>query len=47
MMVYVIVEASDMQTLADEVQQAIEHGFKPLGGVAVSDGTYVQAMTKE
>ena len=54
---YCTIEASSQSKLADRVRSAIERGWEPIGGVAISyrddrrssydRATYVQAMVKK
>ncbi len=50
---YVIIEASTPHSLQEEVNLAVQHGYRPVGGVAVIPETkkvgqtYMQAMVKE
>lgn len=50
---YLIVRASSPQTVIDEVNNLMEDGWVPLGGIAIrpttqwSEREYAQALTKE
>ncbi|HRJ90767.1 MAG TPA: hypothetical protein PLU21_00995 [Candidatus Saccharibacteria bacterium] len=46
-MQYIIIQQSSLNNLANEVNQQIEKGYKPLGGIAVDTyHNYIQAMVK-
>jgi hypothetical protein len=47
MTVYILVENIKLSDMVDEVNNLIAKGFEPLGGVSVSMGRYIQAMTKD
>jgi hypothetical protein len=46
---YIIVSSQDVNYLEEEVNVFIEKGYKPKGGIAISDdhGDFYQAMYKE
>jgi len=41
---YNLVIASSLSELITNTNEAIEHGYTPIGGVCVSDGLYIQAI---
>ena len=45
---YIVVQRTHVFDLVKEVNERIEEGYKPLGGVCVtSTGLYIQALMKE
>ena len=47
-MKYIVIEKAFLDELVAEVNERIEEGYKPLGGICRSNGIgYVQAMIKE
>ena len=46
-MIYIMVERINPQEFIEEVNEWIEKGFTPLGGVSTNGTTYVQAMVKQ
>lgn len=45
-MKYTVVSAEHIQTLVSKVNDAIEVGWEPIGGVARGEGIYLQALYK-
>ena len=41
---YSILKAPSPKDLEDKVKEAIKRGWQPLGGIAVSNGEFFQAM---
>lgn len=46
-MKYEVIYGRDIQELEKEVNEKLRIGWKPLGGVAVTDGGLVQAMIRD
>ncbi len=44
---YMIVSARSVEVLIEFVQQAIDAGWRPQGGVCDGGSSYLQAMTRE
>jgi len=44
---YIIIRGETYPELMRLVNERIDEGYAPIGGVAISDGRYYQAMYKE
>ena len=44
---YIAIQRLNLLDLVAEINERIRQGYKPLGGICLSDNVYIQAMIKE
>lgn len=46
MPIYIVIKHSSLVAFQEKVNEYIEHGYLPIGGVSYGDFCYMQAMLK-